>query len=635
MKGQMKIFGLGLSKTGTTSLAHALSILGYRCSHYPRDPRTREQLLDGDFKLDLLERVDAVMDSPVVPFFRDFDRLYPGSKFILTVRDLEPWLASVERQWQAYPIKGPHDHRIPVRLALYGTVGFNPDRFADVWRQHHAAVREHFKGRESALLELDICSGEGWKRLCPFLGEPVPEEPFPHANAGVGKVDEPTPAVAVEDSDVDPVMSVTAAAEQGEGAFVHRPMPVRSSVSAFRPRLMFCSWHAYLDSSSGAALSTRDLFEDLTAQGWDCRVVCGPKNDFEDARSPAEILSEQGLGYHRERCAPVGGPGYELLHYQMNGVPISQYLPQGYHPRPQPEQAEVKEFLDVLGRAWAKYRPDVVLTYGGSPVGPVLLRGAKAAGVRVVFSLHNFAYKSATWLGEADVVRVPTPFAARRYRELMGLEAQAVPWPWGPARSVAPSVQGRYVTFVNPQPVKGSAVFARIVKEMSTRRPEIPFLVVEGRGGVSRLQGVQPDLSGLTNLHGMHATPRPSEFYAQSKVVLMPSVWEETFGRVAVEAIANGIPVLASRRGALPETLGGAGFLFDLPARCLEDHRQPPSAEEVRPWLETLERLFDDPDFHASASLNCFKRAGYWHPDRLRLDVEHFFCGVAAGQMSN
>lgn len=56
------------------------------------------------------------------------------------------------------------------------------------------------------------------------------------------------------------------------------------------PRLLFASYHAYLDQSSGAALSTRDLFEDLAAHGWECRVACGPKLDYEDGRGPADAL---------------------------------------------------------------------------------------------------------------------------------------------------------------------------------------------------------------------------------------------------------------------------------------------------------------------------------------------------------
>src|ERR1017187_8611958 len=66
----------------------------------------------------------------------------------------------------------------------------------------------------------------------------------------------------------------------------------------------------------------------------------------------------------------------------------------------------------------------------------------------------------------------------------------------------------------------------------------------------------------------MANTPDPRDFYGVSRVVLMPSLWRESLGRVPIEAMANGIPVLASDRGALPATLGDAGFVFTIPERC-------------------------------------------------------------------
>ena len=48
----------------------------------------------------------------------------------------------------------------------------------------------------------------------------------------------------------------------------------------------------------------------------------------------------------------------------------------------------------------------------------------------------------------------------------------------------------------------------------------------------------------------------PTEFLQGSKLVLVPSQWPEPFGRIAVEAMVNGIPILASRTGGLAEIVG-------------------------------------------------------------------------------
>lgn len=390
------------------------------------------------------------------------------------------------------------------------------------------------------------------------------------------------------------------------------------------PGLLFASWHAYLDHSSGAALATRDLFEDLAAQGWTCRVVCGPALDFGDGRGPEDVLREYALPYHRERCAPPGGGRYDLYHFEVNGVPVTQYRPDPFAPARSPTQAEGVPFLDVVGRAVERFQPAVVLTYGGAPVGPHLIRRARRRGARVVFALHNFAYTDPAPFREADALWVPSEFARRAYRERLAIEAEAVPWPWDRQRVLAPA-GGRHVTFVNPQPVKGVAWFARIALEVGRRRPEIPFLVVEGRGTAGWLSRVPLDLSGLTNLRRMPPTRRPADFYAESRAILVPSLWEESFGRVAAEGLANGLPVLATRRGALPETLGDAGLLFDVPEKYTPNALDVPTAGEVAGWVEAIERLWDDEPFYQTHRQRALDRAKAWDPDRLRPAVEDFF----------
>ena len=63
------------------------------------------------------------------------------------------------------------------------------------------------------------------------------------------------------------------------------------------------------------------------------------------------------------------------------------------------------------------------------------------------------------------------------------------------------------------------------------------------------------DLSALANLNRMANTPDSRDFYRVSRVVLMPSLWRESLGRVAMEAMANGIPVLAMVIGGSHEAL--------------------------------------------------------------------------------
>ncbi len=184
-----KIFGLGLSKTGTKSLARALAKLGYRTAHHAehfQNVAALESWFRGDFEPDALANFDAAADLPIPTFFADLDQRYPGSKFILTVRDVDKWLASVRGHWERYPIEDNRSgqYRSLLRVSMYSMTEFAETHFRFVWNAHQRNIAAYFKDRPHDLLTLDICGGEGWDRLCAFLGKPTPAEPFPWANKG-------------------------------------------------------------------------------------------------------------------------------------------------------------------------------------------------------------------------------------------------------------------------------------------------------------------------------------------------------------------------------------------------------------------------------------------------------------------
>jgi hypothetical protein len=166
----VKVFGIGLSKTGTRSLAGALEILGYRTIHYPP--------LDGI--PDIFSKYDAATDTSVACCYEQLDKLFPKSKFILTIRDVKTWLVSCERQFRGKPV--PEGWRHEVRLRLYGTAEWNAEKFAASCEEHIKKVQLYFQNRPLDLLTMNIVSGDGWEKLCTFLGKKVPVEPFPHRN---------------------------------------------------------------------------------------------------------------------------------------------------------------------------------------------------------------------------------------------------------------------------------------------------------------------------------------------------------------------------------------------------------------------------------------------------------------------
>lgn len=207
-----KVFGVGLGRTGSHSLTEALHMLGVNTIHYPKDRPTLETLLRGDVRFPLLEYYDGITDITCAPYYEDLDQRWPGSKFVLTIREEDSWLHSSRKRWAGvsnFKYDESEEHRVFMeiqrflRAAVYGCYEFNEERFRRVYRRHVQNVTSYFAGRESDLLVLNIVAGDGYERLAHFLGVPVPEQPFPHDRAPAGlmfdrsvRVDDQTDASA-------------------------------------------------------------------------------------------------------------------------------------------------------------------------------------------------------------------------------------------------------------------------------------------------------------------------------------------------------------------------------------------------------------------------------------------------------
>ncbi len=180
-----KIFGIGLPKSGTSTLHAALEILGYRSIHNPDDKVTTQQVRNADYRLKVIDQYDALMDNPIPGIFPQLDETWPGSKFILTLRSLEAWIASSRKAGfnQSYATPKPGSTVAFHRALLFGCNTFSESRFKWTYESHHLLVHHYFSGEKShQLLVMDLEEGADWKELCDFLGKPIPDVPFPHKN---------------------------------------------------------------------------------------------------------------------------------------------------------------------------------------------------------------------------------------------------------------------------------------------------------------------------------------------------------------------------------------------------------------------------------------------------------------------
>ncbi len=171
-----KVFCIGFHKTGTTSLAVALKKLNYKVTgpNGVEDRQISKNALPMAFGL--VEQYDAFQDNPWPVIYRELDKKYPESKFVLMLRDPDSWIKSQVNHFGR--------SKTPMRQWIYGKgcPEGNEQIYLDRFNRHNEEVVEHFQARPKDLLIMNLEKGGGWEDLCRFLGEEVPSVPFPHAN---------------------------------------------------------------------------------------------------------------------------------------------------------------------------------------------------------------------------------------------------------------------------------------------------------------------------------------------------------------------------------------------------------------------------------------------------------------------
>jgi hypothetical protein len=152
-------------------------------------------------------------------------------------------------------------------------------------------------------------------------------------------------------------------------------------------RLLFSSIHSYLDPSSGAAVATRELLEVLTARGADCRVLTAGVLDYERETSLDEVLATLELPAQRRQVILGGDVRAEVIDVSVHGVRVTALPTASSRPERAPDPCKSGLFLQLAELVLDRFRPDVLLTYGGHPASLELMRRARLRGIAEVFHL--------------------------------------------------------------------------------------------------------------------------------------------------------------------------------------------------------------------------------------------------------
>lgn len=181
-----KVFGIGLSRTGTSSLHAALGILGFTSLHW-KNHLTMDLIRSEDIPL-----FDAFSDTGITARFEELSAMYPAARFVWTTRPVDDWGRSVRDHYgRQLGVQQPGELLHPPVAdsfrGLKGRIEASVYGHHATWEEAYAAHArrvEHFFADKAPdrLLRTSLTGGDGWAPLCRFLDRPIPDRPFPHAN---------------------------------------------------------------------------------------------------------------------------------------------------------------------------------------------------------------------------------------------------------------------------------------------------------------------------------------------------------------------------------------------------------------------------------------------------------------------
>jgi hypothetical protein len=381
-------------------------------------------------------------------------------------------------------------------------------------------------------------------------------------------------------------------------------------------RFLLVNNHCISDSTAGVTQSLRTIMEWLADAGHACHILTTAR--FESAVTftiedhlraqgvdmslfPTQSRTSKRSGMKRERSA-----GRPVVHYTVRNVPVTLLMTR-HNDELHPNAAESTQYLALLDSLLKEFAPSHLIACNGHPMIFEAMARARARRITTAFAVRGFGYYEPRYFENVDYAFTCSQFLTDHYSDRLGLASTPLEPPLDWSSVVAPTEARAFVTFVNPSMHKGLLLFARLADMLGSRRPDIPILVVQSGhsgGSLNAIPGI--DFSKYPQIMAAPPVPTPADYFALTRILIVPSVWEEPFGRVAAEAMINAIPPLVSNRGSLPHVVGGdfgeggGGRVLPIPDWMTYKTTNLPSELEIEPWYEAICALWDDAALYRS-----------------------------------
>ncbi len=358
-------------------------------------------------------------------------------------------------------------------------------------------------------------------------------------------------------------------------------------------RIVLLQDEIYLPSFAGGTKANRCLLEGFARGGHQCLALTRALTSSPDG--PNELTQFRREMDSRELAVREVEP--DVFSYEFQGVQVEAI-----------NCAATEARRDYVTRRISAFKPDWVLVADDKRRFMLACAAAAAPG-RVVCLLQTImqlpfgplsVHESPTQaqlMRDTRAIIVISKYLQEYIRVHGRMKSHVLPMPvygTGPFPKLARCDAGS-VTMINPCQLKGVAIFLALARAY----PQFPFAAVPTWGANDE---VLRDLSQLPNVRLLEPADDIEEILVQTRILLVPSLWPETFGYVVPEAMLRGIPVLASNLGGLPEAKLGVDYLLPVTPAQRHGSTYVCPGQDTEPWSAALGELLGDADTYDRCS---------------------------------
>lgn len=316
--------------------------------------------------------------------------------------------------------------------------------------------------------------------------------------------------------------------------------------------------------------------------GYDCSSVC-----YFDGRNDLPFIEEK-------QC-------------EWEGIPVKQIVMRGF--------SDIKRVME-------EENPDLVITQSFDAL--YIIKAAKAVGAKTILGTHFWRnicevkevfhkmlsrpLSTVKLLNQfhpafhlADECYVNSEFMRLGVKKYVGKDIERIICPPINLEKIAiRERKAKYITMVNPDFYKGGDFFVKLAQAMPTNN----FLCVGKAPGEDRFPAnrkINEQLNSLHNVLVLDKTDNIYDIYEKTKIMLVPSIVDETFSMVALESMWNEIPTIVAPNGNLPYLVESGGFVLDL---------------DVEIWKETISQLLNDKEYYNIMAEAAKTRSRDFSPDK-------------------